>query len=274
MACLRGVAAEPSLPFGRSSDLARGSQAARVAQIAIVYERTHGSGVWLAAVFFTSFAVRALVGPAVGALGDYFDRRAVMVASDVAAAAAFVGIATVRSPVSLLLRSVVAALAEAPLSPAANAQMLMVVPEDQQAWATAQRASANWTGILVGGIVGGALVAAVGAPDAFLINAATFLVSVGCRLHRISGGPYRAEKSTKTEYAGVWAGVRLVLREPALRLSTGSICLGYLGDGMMNVAEYPLFVRIGGRLNGGRGCTITTDWSGDGQADLCGDRLA
>jgi hypothetical protein len=33
-----------------------GSQAARVAQVAIVYERTHGSGVWLAAVFFTSFA--------------------------------------------------------------------------------------------------------------------------------------------------------------------------------------------------------------------------
>jgi MFS family permease len=72
-----------------------------------------------------------------------------------------------------------------PFSPAANAQMLMVVPEDQQAWATAQRASASWTGILVGGIVGGALVAAVGAPDAFLINAATFLVSVGCTL-RIS----------------------------------------------------------------------------------------
>ena len=24
----------------------------------------------------------------------------------------------------------------------------------------------------------------------------------------------------------------------------------------------------------GRGCTVTTDWSGDGQADLCGDRLA
>jgi hypothetical protein len=29
-----------------------------------------------------------------------------------------------------------------------------------------------------------------------------------------------------------------------------------------------------GQLNGGRGCTVTTDWSGDGQADLCGDRLA
>jgi hypothetical protein len=24
----------------------------------------------------------------------------------------------------------------------------------------------------------------------------------------------------------------------------------------------------------GRGCAVTTDWSGDGQADLCGDRLA
>jgi hypothetical protein len=29
-----------------------------------------------------------------------------------------------------------------------------------------------------------------------------------------------------------------------------------------------------GQLDGGRGCTVTTDWSGDGQADLCGDRLA
>ena len=98
-----------------------GSGAAWIALVAIVYDRTDGSGVWLAAALVGSFAVRAIAGPWVGALGDRYDRRAVMVVSDLAAAAAFVGLAFADAPIALVALASVAALAEAPFGPAANA---------------------------------------------------------------------------------------------------------------------------------------------------------
>src|SRR5262245_66196205 len=69
-----------------------GSGAAWIALVAIVYDRTDGSGIWLAATLVGSFAVRAIAGPWVGALGDRFDRRTVMVGSGPAAGAGFVGL--------------------------------------------------------------------------------------------------------------------------------------------------------------------------------------
>lgn len=223
-----------------------GSQAANVALIALVYERTNGSGIWLAAVFLSSFVVvRVILSPLMGLIGDHFDRRVVMIVSDLAAAAAFVGLAFAHRPVVLLALSVCAAIAEAPFGPTANAQLLMMVPEEMQTWATSVRSTAWWTGLLIGGIGGGALVALVGAPMTFLINAVTFVVSVSL-VFRLSGGPFRAERSTKPEHRGIWAGVRFVSTQPALRFSSAAVCLGLLGGGMMNVAEYPLMVKLGG----------------------------
>jgi MFS family permease len=223
-----------------------GSQAAVVALLALVYERTHGSGVWLAAIFLSSFVVVVIVfGPLVGMIGDRFDRRTVMIVSDLAAAAAFVGLAFANDPFALLGLSICAAAAQAPFTPAANAQLLMLVPEEMQVWATSVRSTAQWTGVLIGGIAGGILVAAVGAPATFLLNALTFLVSVALVL-RISGGSYRAAHSLAQEHHGVWAGIRSLARQPTLRLSCASVCLGVFGAGMMTVAEYPLFVHLGG----------------------------
>jgi MFS family permease len=119
-----------------------GSQAAMIALIAIVYERTDGSGAWLTAALVGSFVVRLLVGPLVGALGDRFDRRLVMVVSDLVAGLAFIGLAAAHSPVALVSLAMVAAAAEAPFGPAANAQLAMVVPEDQRASANASRSAA------------------------------------------------------------------------------------------------------------------------------------
>ena len=221
-----------------------GSGAAWIALVAVIYDRTDGSGLWLAAALVSSFAVRALAGPWVGALGDHFDRRAVMVVSDLAAAAAFVGLAFADEPIALVALAVVAALAEAPFGPAANAQVVMLVPEEQRAWATATRSAAIGAGLVIGGVFGGVLVAAFGAPTAFLINAASFVVSAVLVL-RVTGGPYRAERSTEPAHEGVLAGVRLVAGERALRLTAASVGLGLLGTGMMNTAEYPLFVQLG-----------------------------
>jgi MFS family permease len=224
-----------------------GNQAAIIALMAAVYQRTNHSGVWLGAALLASFSVRVLAGPWVGALGDHFDRRTVMVSSDIAAAVAFVGLAFAHAPLALALvgLAVVAAIAEAPFGAASSAQFAMLVPGEERAWAASMRSAVVGGGILLGGIAGGALVAAFGPSVAFLVNAVSFLISAAIAV-RISGGPYRAQRSAEPAHRGVWAGVRLISSERALRFSVATISLGFLGAGMLNLAEYPLFVKIGG----------------------------
>ena len=222
-----------------------GDLAAMIALIAVVYERTGGSGAWLTAAIVGSFGVNLVVGPWVGALGDRFDRRWVMIASDLAAGAAFVGLATVRSPLALVALALVAAAAESPFGPAANAQLAMMVPQERRATANSSLAAAAGAGSVLGALIGGALVASVGAPMTFIINAASFVVSALLVL-RVSGGPYRAERSTEHAHRGLWAGVRIVSRESPLRLTVACVGLGFLGGGMINLAEFPLIVHLGG----------------------------
>src|SRR5947209_8145397 len=145
-----------------------GSLAAMIALVAVVYNRTDGSGAWLTAALVGSFVVHLLAGPWVGAVGDRFDRRKVMIASDLLAAAAFVGLALAHSPIALVGLALVAAAAEAPFGPAAGAQLAMLVPEEQRAAANASRAAAAGAGSVVGAVMGGALVASVGAPATLL----------------------------------------------------------------------------------------------------------
>ncbi|HEY3921400.1 MAG TPA: MFS transporter [Gaiellaceae bacterium] len=222
-----------------------GDLAAMIALIAVVYARTGESGAWLTAALVGSFAVNLAVGPLAGALGDRFDRRAVMVASDLTAAAAFVGLATVHRPLALVGLALLAAAAEAPFGPAASAQLPMMVPEGELVSARARLAAAAGAGSVLGAVIGGALVASVGAPTTFLINAASFVVSATLAL-RVTGGPYRAQRSTERDHRGLWAGVRLVARESPLRLTVASVGLGFLGAGMLNLAEFPLIVHLGG----------------------------
>lgn len=221
-----------------------GTMVSYVALVAVTYDRSDHSGAWVAAVLVVMFGVTAVVGPWAGALGDRLDRRKLMIASDVAAAATFVGIAFAHSLVLLVVLAGLSALAEAPFGPSAQALLVMLVPEERRTWATATRASSYAAGQLLGGAVGGFLVAAFGGSTAFLINAASFVVSAAL-IARI-GGSYRAEPASDGTHQGMSAGFRLVARTPALRLTLLTISVGLLGTGMINVAEYPLFVHMGG----------------------------
>src|SRR4051794_39815232 len=78
-----------------------GSTSAYVALVSLVYQRT-GSPAWVSAAALASFAVPALVSPLAGAVGDRYDRRTTMVASDLLAAACFVAMALANAPAALL----------------------------------------------------------------------------------------------------------------------------------------------------------------------------
>jgi MFS family permease len=242
-----------------------GTRVSWIALVAVIYART-GSGAWISAALVVQFGVFAVSAPWTGAIGDRFDRRRVMIASDLAAALAFVGIAFAHSPLLLVVLAGVASVAEAPFGPASSAFLVMLVPEEQRARATASRAAASSIGIILGGMIGGILVAALGGTIAFLVNSASFVFSALLVLS--IRGDYRAAPSTDPSHAGVWAGVRLIGREPALRLVIAANGAALVGYGMINIAEFPLFALLG---SGAIGFGIATAGFGIGQ--FTGSRL-
>ena len=244
-----------------------GTQAAYIALIALVYERSNGSGVWIASALVAALGARVAASPWAGSLGDYFDRRWVMVGSDVAAAACFVAISQVQSLPLLVALAGLAAVAEAPFGPASGGLVAMLVPDDRRGWANGTLQSAAAAGTVLGAAVGGVLVAGLGASTAFLANAGSFVVSAA--LASTIGGHFVSNARADADHRGVLRGMRLLATEPVLRLSGFGIALVCLGLGMMNVAELPFFVAIGA---GKVGFGIAAAAWGGGQ--VAGGRLA
>lgn len=224
-----------------------GSIAAYVALVAVVYDRSGHSGTWVAVTLVVSFAVSAVLGPWAGHLGDRLDRRRLMLASDLTAAAAFTGIAFTHSLPLLVVLAGVSSAAESPFGPAAQALLVMLVPEEKRTWATATRSSSASAGTFLGGALGGFTVAAFGGSAAFLINAVSFVISAAF-VWQVKGR-FRAARPEGAVDHGTWEGFRFVLSNPALRLTLLATSVGLLGTGMINVAEYPLFVDMGGGSN-------------------------
>lgn len=243
-----------------------GTRASWIALVAVIYARSGGSGAWISAALVVQFGTGVLAAPWAGALGDRFDRRRVMIASDLSAAVVFVGFAFVHSPIALVGLAAVGAIAEAPFGPASSAFLVMLVPESEWARATAARASGNAAGVFLGGLVGGAVVAAFGGATAFLLNAASFVISA--LLVLTIRGAYRAAPSNDDRHVGVWAGVRYVAATRPLRLVVAANGAALVGFGIVNVAEFPLFAHLG---SGAAGFGIAT--AGYGVGTFIGARL-
>jgi MFS family permease len=220
-----------------------GTQAANIALIAFVYERSNGSGVWIAAALLAALGARVAASPWAGMLGDYFDRRWVMVASDLAAAAVFVVITESRSLPVLVVLAALAGAAEAPFDPASNGLVAMLVPSDRRGWANGTLSIGTSAGGLLGAAAGGLLVAAVGASGAFLVNAASFVGSAV--LSASIAGRFVSGARQKREHRGAWKGVELLVGQRTLRLSAFSVALVALALGMVNVVQLPFFASIG-----------------------------
>ena len=74
-----------------------GGAAAYTALMLTMYERT-GSPTWLSATLLLTFGVSGFFSPIGGIIADRFDRKAVMIASDLLGAACFVAMALSHDP--------------------------------------------------------------------------------------------------------------------------------------------------------------------------------
>ena len=132
-----------------------------------------------------------LASPFFGVLADRLDRRTILVVCDLARAALAVGIVFVQNLAVLYALVFLMGLARAAFNPTIRAAFPSVVGEGDLTRANSLISGTFSLSITLGPVLGGLLVAAVGVDVAFLVDAATYLVSAAflsrIRLPRAGG---------------------------------------------------------------------------------------
>ena len=248
MADASGRTAVRRVAVARGISLA-GSGAAFAALAYIVYRLTGESAVWLSVTLLLTMGVQGLVQPLASWLGDRFDRRRVLVVSDLAAAAGFVALAFARTPGQLVAIACVTAILESPVWAVAAASIPNLIDEEHLPWANGQVAIGRHLGSFIGPLLGTQVVAVLAGEGAsseellvagavvFGLNAVTFVVSAW--LIGRTPGRFNDERRATGEHAGIRAGFRYAMSDRVLR----AILIGWsvllLGVGLILVAELP-----------------------------------
>jgi MFS family permease len=217
-----------------------GGAAAFTALNYTVWERTH-SPLMQALSLLLTFGVAGLMGPFAGVLGDRFDRRKVLIVSEAISAVFFGVMAFVDTPLWLIMLAFCSAIAELPFFSASRAAIPNLVErEDDIAWANSLVTLGVHSGIAIGPVIGGLLVALVGPSWVFGINAVSFVVSLLLTL--TVRGRFQEERTVeqREEHQGVTAGIVYLWHEPVLRRLTIAWFVFVVGMGMGMVADAPL----------------------------------
>ena len=215
-----------------------GGAAAFAALNFTIYERTH-SAAWLSASLLLTFGASGLFAPLGGVLGDRFDRRRVMIASDLAGAAAFAAMVFVEDPALLLAIGFVTAIVETPFWSASQAAIPNLVGKDDLAWANGLLQVGANAGIMLGPAVGGVLLAAIGAGMVFGLNALSFVLSA--LIVATVRGRFSEDRSEhEDEHRGIKAGFVFIRHDRVLRVLVLAWTVFVLGMGMVMVADVPL----------------------------------
>ncbi len=218
-----------------------GGNAAFWALSAILYQQTH-SATLVAAVALASFSVPAALSPFAGLLSDRFDRRIVMVTSEIAGALCFIAMALAAGPVALLALRVFASIAAAPFAPATLAALPSIVDDESELErANGALSKAGTAGALVGPAAAGVLLVTVGGPWIFILNAFTFLISAVLLLS-INGSFC---PKTATDQHSLAAGFSFLRRDPVLRPLSLAYGLTFIGVGVSFPAEVVLATSFG-----------------------------
>ncbi len=226
-----------------------GDQLARVALTVLVFDRTASAG--LAALTYALTYLPDLVGgTALAHLADRFDRRTVMVAADVVRAGLVAVMAVPGVP--LVVQAgllVVVQLAAAPFQAAKQAVLPDLLAGDRLTVGIGVVQLTYQGGLVLGFGAGAAVVAALGARGALLVDAATFvfsalLIGFGMSDHRPVSEP--------GQRVSITSGWRLVARDPRLRsLLAIACCSGFY------VVPEGLAVPYAAQLGGG---TAAVGW--------------
>jgi MFS family permease len=197
-----------------------GDQLARVALAVLVYHRTN-SPLLTAMVYAITYLPWVVGGPLLGGLADRFPRRSVMITCDLLCAVLVALMALPGAPLGILFVLLfLVILLDSPFTAARSSLIADVLSDERYILASALGNLTFQTGLVLGFAAGGALVGTVGARQALLLDAATFLASAAIVWLGVRRRPAAAGRDGET-VAG-WstrlvAGLRLVFGDPRLR---------------------------------------------------------
>ncbi len=203
--------------------------------------RLTDSGVALSYLFVARFLPLFLFSPIAGILADRFDRKRIMIISDVLRGATVLLFLVVRDSNDIwlfYLLTIIQFSLSALFTPARSAVMPMIVKREEIVAANALD-SLTWSTMLaVGALVGGLVAAVFGAEAAFIADAGTFLLSAFfiARIvlpDRIADPPQVGPKR-RFEFLD---GFRYLLREPFIMGVALAKAGGSLAWGAINVLE-------------------------------------
>ena len=221
-----------------------------------------------------------MAGPVAGIVLDRFDRKRIMMASDLLRAVmAFGFIAAMRPGNDWMLYACSALLMFAsPFFTSGRSSILPTIASREELHtANSLNQTTGWMTLTIGTLLGGTIVAAFGYKWAFTFNALSFFFSAFCisRLHA-GGTGFRAERKdlTENEVVRPWheyrEGLRYMRASPLL-LGIALISVGWASGGGAAQILFSLF----GELVFKRGAPgIGTLWGFAGIGLLCGGAIA
>lgn len=218
-----------------------GDWSARFALQALVYQQT-GDPARTAAVFAVSLLPWLGLGQVLATFGDRFDRRRVLIVSDVARGIVFLSLALVDVSYGVLL---VAAFLAGSFDPAFEAARSASIPRvakgDLYPLALSLSAITNQAGLLVGYALGGVLVDLVGAQGTLALNAGSFGLSALLLIGLGPQPPY--DKRSVSVASRIREAVQLIRRDSMVSRAVvsfamiGGIGMSIEGQALVYAAE-------------------------------------
>ena len=132
-----------------------------------------------------------------------------------------------------------ATVAEIPFMPASSAAIPNLAAPEDLAWANGRIASAIATGITIGPVVAGGLVAVFGPSLAFALNALSFVLSAAI-VSTVHGQFADRDRAPDEDHGSARAGVDFVRRSAALRTIVLAEFVAFIGVGLIIVSDAPL----------------------------------
>lgn len=207
-----------------------------------------GAGTAISFLFLARFLPLFLMSPFAGVLADRFERRNLLVWTDVLRAATVLGFLLVDRPERIWLLYVLTALQfvfSAVFSPAEQAYIPAVVEKDDLVTANALDSFTWSTMLAIGALLGGLATAFLGVQTAFILDALSFLISAWfvTRIAVRSRGRVQGEGDAtppRTALLEIFEGMRYLWAQPMLLAFALIKSGGSLVWGGVNVLEVPL----------------------------------
>src|SRR3954447_11831342 len=221
-----------------------------LALLALVYERT-GSSTWAGLATAARIVPFVVLGPLGGVVADRFDRRRLMIASDLARTACMLGLAVVAAAgLPIVLAPLLAAAATAagcPYLTCVSAVTPRLVPDSDLPSANAARAAIGQASIVLGPALG-ALLLLVGSPTAaFLAHGASVALAAGA-IASLPAGPLFAPGAAGARpglIADLRAGAAALRDAPGARRLVGADTMGSVVYGALTVLLLLVSQRLG-----------------------------